>query len=156
MRSAQKAISVITLFSLLLSTNYSVCLGAILPSALSPLSIIQEAVSLPDAKVGVAYEYQFQSEGGLVPLTWRVTQGELPSGLILETNGKLHGKLSPSSTRSFRLFDRSVRLIKCAAEIHSAVSADSSSCAVTNCGGRAEIADCDKGQWQSAAASRQQ
>src|SRR5438105_4464282 len=50
-----------------------------------------EPFSLPPGKAGTEYEYQFRSEGGLAPLTWRIIEGELPVGLKLESSGKLHG-----------------------------------------------------------------
>jgi hypothetical protein len=51
----------------------------------------QEAFTLPSAKVGVAYEYSFHSEGGLPPLQWKVVAGNLPQGIQLSTTGVLKG-----------------------------------------------------------------
>lgn len=56
-----------------------------------PLTLNEPATTLPEAKAGSDYSYQFQAEGGLPPLTWRVKQGDLPPGLTLDTTGKLHG-----------------------------------------------------------------
>lgn len=98
MYSARKTISVITLLSLFLST---ICPAAMASSAPEPLSISQKAFDLPDAKVGVTYEYLFQNEGGLAPFTWRVAQGELPPGLKLEPNGQLHGVPSQAHRDGF-------------------------------------------------------
>lgn len=61
------------------------------PLLASPKPVDEAVTRLPEASIGAAYEYQFQAEGGLPPLTWRVTQGELPPGLKLESTGKLHG-----------------------------------------------------------------
>src|SRR5262245_29189383 len=43
-----------------------------------------ETFALPEAKVGSAYEFQFQTEGGLAPLKWSVVAGAIPTGLRLE------------------------------------------------------------------------
>ncbi len=51
----------------------------------------QDSVSLPNGKVGTAYQYQFQTEGGLAPLVWKVAGGELPPGINLDPAGKLSG-----------------------------------------------------------------
>lgn len=91
MRSAQKTLSIIALFSLLLPTNCPIASGATGRTVPFSLSITEDSFALPDAKVGVEYEYLFQSEGGLAPLTWRVQQGQIPPGLKLETSGQLHG-----------------------------------------------------------------
>jgi len=53
--------------------------------------IIQEAPSLPEARVGENYQYQFQTEGGLAPLMWSVLRGSLPPGMTLEPSGRLRG-----------------------------------------------------------------
>lgn len=47
--------------------------------------------SLKAGRVGVAYEFQFQTEGGLAPLKWRVVDGQLPPGLELLPSGILRG-----------------------------------------------------------------
>src|SRR5437660_1612912 len=88
MRCSKKTISVFTLFSLLFSVNYP---SAKLLAAPLPLAITEDAFALPEAKVGTEYAYQFQSEGGLAPLRWRVLEGELPAGITLELSGKLRG-----------------------------------------------------------------
>jgi len=49
------------------------------------------ALSLPDGRVGQSYEYQLRTEGGLLPLSWRVVEGELPPGMRLEPNGRIAG-----------------------------------------------------------------
>lgn len=59
------------------------------------------ALSLPDGKVGQTYEYQLRTEGGLSPLTWRVVGGELPSGISLESSGKLKGVPSTSRREAY-------------------------------------------------------
>lgn len=69
----------------------------------SPLSPEAEASSvLPAARIGQEYSHQFQAEGGLAPLTWRITRGELPQGLKLEVSGRLHGLLLQASQETYR------------------------------------------------------
>ena len=57
----------------------------------------EEAVALPEGKVGAAYTHEFRAEGGLAPLKWSVAGGELPPGLSLEEAGKLTG--TPATSR---------------------------------------------------------
>jgi hypothetical protein len=54
---------------------------------------------LPEAKAGSPYEFQFQTEGGLAPLKWSVSN--LPPGLRLEENGKLHGVPAQAQAEAF-------------------------------------------------------
>ena len=61
------------------------------PSAIAKPLDAPNGVFLPVAKAGSAYEYRFQSEGGLAPLTWKVAQGNLPPGLSLNSTGVLQG-----------------------------------------------------------------
>lgn len=58
-----------------------------------------ETFTLPEAKAGSAYEFQFQTEGGLAPLKWSVNN--LPLGLRLEENGKLHGVPAQAQADAF-------------------------------------------------------
>ncbi|MFN7929781.1 MAG: putative Ig domain-containing protein [Blastocatellia bacterium] len=51
----------------------------------------EEVFTLPTARAGSAYVYQFRTEGGLAPLKWRIAGGALPVGLQLEENGKVSG-----------------------------------------------------------------
>ncbi len=46
---------------------------------------------LPLSNICAEYNYQFQATGGVEPYSWVVVDGELPTGLILESNGLLHG-----------------------------------------------------------------
>lgn len=49
-------------------------------------------IRLDDARVDVAYELQFGAEGVTKPTVWRIAMNnQLPPGLILDQNGKLHG-----------------------------------------------------------------
>src|SRR5262245_11011050 len=60
-----------------------------------------EAFTLPEARVGTAYEFQFQTDGGLPPLKWSVVAGAIPPGLRLEENGKLRGSPDEAKAESY-------------------------------------------------------
>lgn len=66
---------------------------AILVLAVSSNSLlaVEEAFALPEGKVNVMYEFQFETEGGLPPLKWKVAQGALPAGIELLPSGRLQG-----------------------------------------------------------------
>jgi hypothetical protein len=68
-----------------------VVLSLLLVVANSIVSAAQEAFVLPSAKVGVAYEYALQAEGGLPPLQWNVVGGDLPKGIMLSATGTIKG-----------------------------------------------------------------
>jgi hypothetical protein len=57
----------------------------------------QEAMRLPDAKAGASYAADIRVEGGLPPLTWKLTSGEIPWGLRVTDAGRIEGV--PKSTR---------------------------------------------------------
>jgi len=74
---------------------------------MQPLAIAQPSdalsgSSLPPAKAGSTYEYRFQSEGGLAPLTWKVAQGDLPPGLSLSPSGMLEGVPTMPQREAYR------------------------------------------------------
>src|SRR5712691_7349116 len=50
----------------------------------------QDVFSLPEAQVGVAFEFLIPAEGGLPPLNWKIVAGELPPGIELQP-GMLRG-----------------------------------------------------------------
>jgi Putative Ig domain len=60
-----------------------------------------ETFTLPEAKAGSSYEFQFQTEGGLAPLKWSVVAGATPPGLRLEENGKLRGAPSEAKAEAY-------------------------------------------------------
>src|SRR5262245_22933361 len=73
------------------------------PARLEPaLTGAEDVFALPEAKVGAPYEYQIQTEGGLAPLVWRVTQGELPPGVRLEATGRLVGAPTQPRREAYR------------------------------------------------------
>ncbi|MFN0109939.1 MAG: putative Ig domain-containing protein [Blastocatellia bacterium] len=94
MNSIKRAFSYLAIFAITLST---LCPGAT-ASAISHRGFgIEMPPALPEAKVGAEYSYQFFAEGGLMPLTWKIIQGELPAGLTLDSTGRLQG--IPSQSR---------------------------------------------------------
>ncbi len=57
----------------------------------------EEAFALPQGRVGDAYKFQIELEGGMAPFKWRVVGGELPPGIELLTTGALRGE--PTTAR---------------------------------------------------------
>jgi len=54
----------------------------------------------PAAQSGVAYEFQFEAEGGTAPYTFTLSSGTLPDGLTLDSDGLLHGTPTENGTFS--------------------------------------------------------
>ena len=48
-------------------------------------------VALPTALLGKNYAAQLEATGGVPPYSWKLAQGTLPDGLLLEASGKLGG-----------------------------------------------------------------
>jgi hypothetical protein len=92
----------ITAFSVMLSLTFSMLFQGTMALASPLLMGIESPFVLPEATAGKEYTHQFKAEGGSPPLTWHVTQGELPSGLKLETSGKLQGILTQARAESYR------------------------------------------------------
>ncbi len=67
------------------------------------LTISTPTGPLPDAIVGQPYNFKFQSNGGLTPISWTVTSGTLPTGLKLLTNGVLRGTPTAGGSFSFTI-----------------------------------------------------
>ena len=58
--------------------------------------------SLPNGTVGTAYSQQLQSSGGTAPITWSVTIGTLPAGLMLNSGtGVISGTPTTAATSNF-------------------------------------------------------
>jgi len=74
--------------------------AAIAQTADSEKAIIIHAESLPRAFLQRPYEIRIPAEGGIPPLTWKVTDGNLPAGLTLQHDGLLNGV--PTETGEFR------------------------------------------------------
>jgi len=54
-----------------------------------PLNI--ESQSLPKAFLRTPYQFQLQARGGVPPYKWEVTEGSLPAGIVLQSDGELTG-----------------------------------------------------------------
>ena len=67
------------------------------------LTIATQTGPLPDAIVGQAYNFTFQSNGGLSPITWSVTSGSLPTGLVLSPGGSITGTPTAGGSFSFTI-----------------------------------------------------
>ncbi len=67
------------------------------------LTIATPTGPLPDAVVGLAYNFTFKSNGGLTPITWSVKSGSLPSGLTLSPSGTLTGTPTTGGSFSFTI-----------------------------------------------------
>lgn len=55
-----------------------------------PLSIVSPS-NLPDGFLNQSYNYQIQTNGGFLPLTFALSSGNLPKGLSLNSNGLISG-----------------------------------------------------------------
>src|SRR5262245_40154404 len=106
MRYTKKIIVQIVTFSMILSAiNVAGVAGSpsVRPAGTAAtLTIAEDDFALPEAKVGVSYEYRFQTEGGLAPLNWSVVQGELPLGVKLDATGKLSGTPIQARREAYR------------------------------------------------------
>src|SRR5262249_26159400 len=67
--------------------------------------LVITTTSLPNAIVGTAYPAQtLTAAGGLTPLSWAITAGSLPSGLVSSASGSIFG--TPSSSGIFTFIVR--------------------------------------------------
>jgi hypothetical protein len=62
------------------------------------LSITTQTGPLPDAIVGQVYNFTLLSSGGLAPITWTVSSGNLPMGLTLASDGTIGGTPTVANT----------------------------------------------------------
>jgi Putative Ig domain len=63
-----------------------------------PLTI--QTTSLPKAYVRQQYQVRLEAQGGTPPLKWDLTDGSLPTGIVLRSDGQLAG--TPLETGEFR------------------------------------------------------
>ena len=59
--------------------------------------------SLPDGKVGTPYDAVSLNAEGTSPITWKLFGGSMPAGLMLSSNGYIHGTPSEAGTFAFAL-----------------------------------------------------
>jgi hypothetical protein len=50
-----------------------------------------DSQSLPKAFLRTPYQFQLQARGGAPPYKWEVTEGTLPAGIVLQSDGQLTG-----------------------------------------------------------------
>ena len=60
------------------------------PTALA-LAFLDSDFPLPDATVGIQYDFQLKGRAGCPPYTWTVISGSLPPGIQLTTGGNITG-----------------------------------------------------------------
>src|SRR5581483_8250798 len=86
---------VVGVLVLLLTSRAAPSAGAQAPTS-TPAPLQITTVSLPNATVGQLYTQQLQASGGTAPLTWQLTQGQLPPNILLDpATGILSGRPQP-------------------------------------------------------------
>ncbi|MBS1790200.1 MAG: hypothetical protein JST85_20920 [Acidobacteria bacterium] len=88
-------------FSVILSLIFSTFFPTAQAFASANYVGIATPLELPAAKAGQVYSYQFEAEGGLPPLTWKILRGDVPQELTLTSSGKLHGTLTQSQPKIY-------------------------------------------------------
>ena len=68
-----------------------------------PPLLVLETVSLPDAINGAPYQQTLVGSGGTPPLSWGISQGTLPDGLVLSAAGELSGTATVSAASTFTI-----------------------------------------------------
>jgi hypothetical protein len=66
---------------------------------LSVPPLVIETQSLPKAYVRQAYQARLGAQGGMPPLKWELSEGSLPAGIVLQSDGLLTG--TPAQTGDF-------------------------------------------------------
>lgn len=66
----------------------------------APPPIVVSTVSLPKAYLRQPFRARIEATGGVPPLKWELTQGFLPSGIVLDSDGELTGR--PTEAGEFR------------------------------------------------------
>jgi hypothetical protein len=98
-----------------------------------PLSIKDS--SLPEFIEGASYEYKLVSSGGVPPYQWSVAAGTLPSGVVLQPEGVLHGTPAATGVFSFSIQESDSDGNVATREFTVAVKAPGATSAVASAGG---------------------
>lgn len=64
---------------------------------------VQCCVDMPDPYLGEPFSYQFWATGGTPPYTWEKVVGQIPYGLVLDSDGLLHGTPGYEFEYSFQI-----------------------------------------------------
>ncbi|MCX6460785.1 MAG: putative Ig domain-containing protein [Actinobacteria bacterium] len=71
----------------------------LLVTASPPLAIV--TTTLSDGTIGLGYAQLLEATGGVGARTWSVSSGPLPAGLILDSDGTLHGTPTSAGSTDF-------------------------------------------------------
>ena len=66
--------------------------------------LVVRTTTLPKAFVRQPYQARLEADGGITPLKWEVSEGSLPAGIILQSDGVLSG--TPTETGEFHFTTR--------------------------------------------------
>ncbi|MCX6922416.1 MAG: putative Ig domain-containing protein, partial [Verrucomicrobia bacterium] len=80
-----------------LNTNATRALSIIV----NPAALVVATATLPTATVGTAYNQNLAATGGVMPYTWSVVGGSLPTGLSCSTAGVISGTPTTNGTANF-------------------------------------------------------
>jgi hypothetical protein len=69
----------------------------------APTGLAITTMSLPPARVNMTYTATLTATRGTMPYTWSLANGTLPAGLMLGTNGIIHGTPTQGGFSSFRV-----------------------------------------------------
>jgi hypothetical protein len=67
----------------------------------APGAQAQDAMPLPQGRVGTSYSAEIKTEGGLGPLTWHLSGGQLPPGLNVSPAGRIEGTPTGAASQPF-------------------------------------------------------
>jgi hypothetical protein len=91
--------SVKTIWVLLLSVSMAATSATGQQAAATGPPLVAKTTTLPKAFLRQTFRVQLQAEGGITPLKWQLTEGNLPAGLNLIPDGTLIG--IPTATGEF-------------------------------------------------------